>query len=133
MRHFLQFLKRDVIEERTGAFIKKQGEEVLIQCFPARRAWRIGIVRYVAYVDMAEEKPRIQYRLSAWTLLFLMMLLFTIVWVSFMSSAHFREPGTFLGAIAFIAAGLLVGFLISLYEREKILEFITKKMCEKQE
>ena len=74
---YLRNLKTDIVEEETKAFIRKEGQSVLIQPVPRFTKKYLGLW-YIGLVDLSLKRPRIEFRtpISNFIVIFLLISLF---------------------------------------------------------
>ena len=79
MKRFLRYLPGDIVDDETGAFIRKENNVVLVQYYPTKKGWwwrSSGAFPYVAYIDLRVKEPRIQYRIP------ISSLPFVVLWIA---------------------------------------------------
>jgi hypothetical protein len=116
MERFLGNLPRSILSTKTGRFIKRQDDAILIQGVRLGR-WRRG-TPCIAYVDLQKEEPKIEYRNPISTTLFFVALIGMAIWASFLHV-------TSLIAVLISLLMLAVPFLV---QKRQILNFIDRTM-----
>jgi hypothetical protein len=118
VERFLRDLPRSILSTRTGRFIRKQDDVVLIQASRVRSWLRIWRWPCVAYIDLDKEEPRIEYRNPISTTLFFTVLTGIAIWASSRSAA----------ALIAVLIGPTMVFVPMLFQRRQILDFIGRTM-----
>ena len=120
VERFLRDLPRSILSTRTGRFVRKQADIVLIQGIRVQpwywRRW--SGTPCVAYVDLHNEVPRIEYRDPISTTLFSAILIGMAIWASFL----------YVTALIMVLIGLLMFVVPFLIQRRQILGFIDRTM-----
>jgi hypothetical protein len=119
VERFLRELPRSLLSKRSGKFIKKLNDTVLIQGIRVKPWWKRGRnTPCVAYIDLCKEKPRIEYRNPISTTLFLIAWIGISIYISCIHAA----------ALIFTLVGL-VGLVVPLLiQRGQIRGFIDRTM-----
>jgi len=121
MKRFLRRLSSDTIDEKTGTFIRKESNVVLVQYYPTKKWWwqrNAGILQYVAYIDLREKEPRIQYRIPISSLPFVVLWIVIVVLFSFYD----------ITALFLVAFSVLTLCIAHIHQRKQILRLINEKM-----
>ena len=119
VERFLQELPRSILSTKTGRFIKKQGNTVLIQGIRVRPWWRrVRTTPCVAYIDLRKEKPRIEYRYPISTTLFWIVWTGTAICMSVVDAA----------VLVFVLMGLSAFVVPPFIQRRQILRFVDRAM-----
>jgi hypothetical protein len=121
MKRFLRRLPSDIIDDKTGTFIRKENNVVLVQYYPTKKWWwrrNAGLLQYVAYIDLREKEPRIQYRIPISSLPFVVLWIVIVVLFSFYD----------ITALFLVAFSVLVLYIAHIDQRKQILRLINKKM-----
>ena len=119
MKHFLRYLPGDIVDDETGAFIRKENNTVLVQYLHTKKWWRKkGALPYVAYIDLRVREPRIQYRVPISPLPFFILWMTAAVWGSFQD----------LAALLFVVFGVALLYFSHTSQRKALLQFIGERM-----
>jgi hypothetical protein len=118
IERFLRNLSRSILSTRTGRFIRKQDNAVLVQASRVRSWLRIWRWPCVAYIDLGNEEPRIEYRSPISITLFFAMLTGIAIWVNFRTIA----------ALIAVLIGPSMVVVPMLFQRRQILDFVDRTM-----
>jgi hypothetical protein len=116
IKRFLRELPHSILSAKTGRFIKKQGNTVLIQGILVKPRWKcVRTTPCVAYIDL-RKKPKIEYRYPISTTLFWTTWTGMSICMSFVDTA----------APIFVLLGLAGLVVPTFFQRRQILNFVDR-------
>ena len=128
--NFFRYLPDGVLDDSSGAFIKKADNAVLVQNLPAKGVLTMLLGRRaslpcVAYIDLNGGQPRIEYRIPVSPIPgFGMLTAFMILWwIGFAWDAP-----TLLLPLLFLAIGPWIIYHDLVTQKKRILALISEKM-----
>jgi hypothetical protein len=115
---FLRCLPADIVDDKTGGFMRKEQDAVLISSSKWRWFYPRRRMMYVGYVKLNAIDPSIEFRVPV------SIYPFPIVWMAIIIAIGFIAPT----AWAFAIVGAVIFYLLHKYQRAHILRFICKQM-----
>jgi hypothetical protein len=123
---YFQNLKEDVAKEETKAFIRKEGQFVLIQPIPYLAKKTLGLW-YVGLVDLSENKPHIEFRAPVSALIIGIILTSTLAYQLF-----YEQIGNVIGAFCKLLFVFLFFVATHPFSKHVVMEYIEETMQEKR-
>ncbi len=130
--NFFRYLPDGVLDDPSGAFIKKADNAVLVQNLPAQGALTMLLGRRtslpcVAYIDLNGGQPRIEYRIPVSPIPgFGMFTAFAVLW--WMGFAFTWDALTLLVPLLFVAIGSWMIYHDLVTQKKRILALISEKI-----
>ena len=117
MRLFFTELTDDYVEVETGAFIRKQSGEILVQYLQYQKyVLEQNCLAYVAWTDLAQHNPRLEYRVP------FSFLLLIALWLALVVQIRIEEPESLLIWGTFV----VVLYLSFRYQKWRIAGFVKR-------
>jgi hypothetical protein len=123
---YFQNLKKDVTKEETKAFIRKEGQTVLIQPIPYFAKRTLGLW-YVGLVDLSKNKPHIEFRVPVSAFIIGIILTSILVYQLF-----YEQIGNVIGAVCTLLFVFLFFIATRPFSKYVVIEYIEETMQEKR-
>lgn len=119
MKRFFRRLHSDIVDEQTGAFIKKQENTILVQPSPTKNLLgRNFLLRYIAYADLRIKEPKLEYRIP------ISVVPFSVIFIAYQSR--------FLGLPIWWTVGLIACYILVLLINHRIVSREVQRFIEVQ-
>jgi len=123
---YFQNLKKDVIKEETNAFIRKEGQTILIQPIPYFAKRTLGLW-YVGIVDLSKNTPHIEFRTPTSALIIGIILTSILVY-----QLIYVQIGNKIGTACTLLFVFLFFFTTHPFSKYVVMEYIEETMQEKR-
>ena len=123
---YFKSLKKDVINEETNAFIRKEGQIILIQPIPYFAKRTLGLW-FVGLVDLSSNKPNIEFRTPT------SILITGIIFIGILvNQLQPEEIGNIIGTVCSLLFVFLFFVATHPFSKYVVVEYIEKTMQEKR-
>ena len=126
MIRFLRELKTDIIEEETKAFIRKEGESVLIQPIPHIRKHYLGLWT-IGLVDLSLKRPQIEFRTPVSSLFLFLLLTSSMIYQIF-----FGNDETVTGTVCTLIFIPIFFVMTHPFSKNVVVEYVEEAMQQKR-